>query len=154
MIKKEEVIEAQNKWGQAVIRIGKLFMEKKDYQAEARKIVNELYGYNDEHTVLFKPTKASEQAFRFTTESAVSYLAGGNKNFPEDAGFALNPWVNVHFDNKGFILKEDTALSMGYYYFEDLAGNETKVEYTFGYYRAADQRLRIYLQHSSFPFQP
>lgn len=154
MITKEEVIAAQNKWGQAVIRIGKLYTENKDYMAEARKTVEELYGYNDEHTVLFKPTKASEKAFRFTAESAVSYLAGGNEEFSEDAGFALNPWVKVHFDNKGFILHKNEALSMGYYFFEDPAGEETKVEYTFGYYRDKNRQLKIYLQHSSFPFQP
>ncbi len=154
MITKEEVLDAQQNWGEAVIKIGKLFLEKKDYKAEAIKTVAELYGYDEDHTVLFKPTKASEKAFRFTAESAVSYLAGGNEEFAEDLGFALNPWTKVRFENKGLILRDDDALSMGYYYFEDLNGEETKVEFTFGYYRSVKGNLKIYLQHSSFPFIP
>ncbi len=154
MITKEEVLDAQQNWGEAVIKIGKLFLEKKDYKAEAIKTVTELYGYDEDHTVLFKPTKASEKAFRFTAESAVSYLAGGNEEFAEDLGFALNPWTKVRFENKGLILRDDDALSMGYYYFEDLNGEETKVEFTFGYYRSVKGNLKIYLQHSSFPFIP
>ena len=154
MITREEVLNAQQSWGEAVIKIGKLYLEKKDYTAEAVKTVKELYGYDEDHTVLFKPTKASQKAFRFTAESAISYLAGGNDEFPEDLGFALNPWTKVRFENKGLILRDDDALSMGYYYFEDLAGEETKVEFTFGYYRSPNGSLKIYLQHSSFPFRP
>lgn len=154
MVTKEEVLNAQQNWGEAVIKIGKLYLEKKDYKAEAIATVAELYGYDEDQTVLFKPTKASEKAFRFTAESAVSYLAGGNEEFPEDLGFALNPWTKVHFENKGLILRDDDALSMGYYYFEDMNGEETKVEFTFGYYRSEKGNLKIYLQHSSFPFKP
>ena len=42
---------------------------------------------------------------------------------------------------------------MGNYYFEDLAGNEVKVEYTFGY-KLIDGNLKIDLHHSSFPYNP
>ena len=39
---------------------------------------------------------------------------------------------------------------MGNYYFTDLSGAETKVEYTFGY-QLHEGRLHINLHHSSFP---
>jgi len=43
-------------------------------------------------------------------------------------------------------------LAMGNYYFTDLDGNETKVEYTFGY-KVIDSLIKIDLHHSSFPFK-
>ena len=52
----------------------------------------ELYGYG--HTnVLFKPTKAADEPFRPTPESAMSYFVGGTaveNGLEEDAGFAIN----------------------------------------------------------------
>ena len=65
MIKKEEVMKAQQTWGDSLVEIGKLYLEKKDYYAAAEKMVDELYGY-EERTVLFKPTKASNLPFRLT----------------------------------------------------------------------------------------
>lgn len=41
---------------------------------------------------------------------------------------------------------------MGNYYFTDKNGKEVKVEFTFGYKRAKDSRLVIFLHHSSIPF--
>jgi len=42
---------------------------------------------------------------------------------------------------------------MGNYYFTSAdTGDKTKVEYTFGYKRNADGKLRIFLHHSSVPF--
>ena len=43
---------------------------------------------------------------------------------------------------------------MGNYFFTDLNGDETKVEYTFGYVKGADGHLNIDLHHSSLPFTP
>ena len=43
---------------------------------------------------------------------------------------------------------------MGNYYFTcDTTGGEAKVEYTFGYERCADEQVRIFLHHSSVPYQ-
>ena len=51
--------------------------------------------------VLFKPTKAKEVPFRYTLEDALSYFIGGK--YPEDSGFALEPWKEINFDVKGEI---------------------------------------------------
>ena len=43
---------------------------------------------------------------------------------------------------------------MGNYYFTSAAdGSKTKVEYTFGYKKNEDGKVRIFLHHSSVPFQ-
>ena len=43
---------------------------------------------------------------------------------------------------------------MGTYYFTSAAdGSKTKVEYTFGYKKNADGKVRIFLHHSSVPFE-
>ena len=57
----------------------------------------------------------------------------------------------MRFENSGFILEEDRALSMGNYFFTDLNGDEAKVEYTFGY-KLINGKLKIDLHHSSFPY--
>jgi len=44
------------------------------------------------------------------------------------------------------------ALAMGNYFFTDLEGNKTKVEYTFAYIKGDTGELKIILHHSSLPF--
>jgi hypothetical protein len=78
---------------------------------------------------------------------------GGSPEFPEDNGFALQPWGKVRFENAGIIVSEKTALAMGNYFFTDYNDVETKVEYTFGYRKAENGKLKINLHHSSLPFQ-
>ena len=152
MITQKEVELAQTIWGDGIVAIGKAYMNKGNYTGIAKKHVENLYGYQD-GLVLFKPTKVSKKQFRQTFESALSYFIGDNPDFPNDKGFALNPWTKVRFENSGFILKENYALAMGNYFFTDLQGHETKVEYTFGYYRDKDENLRIHLHHSSLPYK-
>ena len=50
-------------------------------------------------------------------------------------------------------LLDGVALAMGNYFFTDLSGAETKVEYSFGYIRGPGGELRINLHHSSLPYQ-
>lgn len=149
----EEIEKTQQDWGRSLVKIGRLFLEKKDYTLFAEQHIKRFYGY-DEGTVLFKPTLANNKQFRKTFKSALSYFIGGNPDFPNDQGFALAPWKDVRFENSGFILKESFAIAMGNYFFIDLKGNETKVEYTFGFYRSNDGSLKINLHHSSVPYQP
>jgi hypothetical protein len=52
------------------------------------------------------------------------------------------------------ILEENRAIAMGNYYFTDLNGVETKVEYTFGYLRNSRGKLKIDVHHSSLPYEP
>lgn len=151
-IQQSEIMEAQKLWGDAIVKIGQTFREKSDFREIAENAVGDFYAY-DLGKVLFKPTKASEKQFRLTFESAVSYFVGGNTDFPEDKGFALQPWKNVRFENAGIIVNDNSAFAMGNYFFTDYNDVETKVEYTFGYRKAENGKLKIILHHSSLPFQ-
>ena len=101
--------------------------------------------------VLFKPTMASEEQFRPTFQSALSYFVASNNECPEDSGFAIKGWTEVRFENAGVIVDGIYAIAMGNYFFTDQRGVETKVEYTFGYIQDEEGRLRIQLHHSSIP---
>ena len=102
-------------------------------------------------TVQFKPTKASEFQFRNDFDSALSYFIGNNPSFAEDSGFALNPWVDVKFKNDSINVFDNFGLAMGNYFFTDLKGEKTKVEYSF-VYRREGKSLKIILHHSSLPY--
>ena len=120
-----------------------------NYEALAADTVDKLYAY-DEGTVLFKPTKASDEQFRLSEAEAVSYFVTGI--VPEDHGFAIQPWSAVRFENAGVILDCNSAIVMGNYYFTDTdTGEEAKAEFTFGYRRDVTGDLLINLHHSSFP---
>lgn len=150
-ITEEMVNEAQQKWADGLVAIGKAYQEGNDYEEEASKMIDDRYGFQD-GVVLFKPTKTSEENFRLTKEDALSYFVGGAHE--EDEGFALTPWSNVRFENEATIIDSDSALASGLYYFTSAeTGEETEVEYTFGYYLDSDGVLKIQLQHSSLPFE-
>jgi hypothetical protein len=153
MITEQDIHHIQEKWGNAIVKIGQMKdLPADELTAETEKILRELYAF-EKRVVLFKPTKASDVQFRHDIESALSYFIGGNKKYPEDKGFALTPWTKVRFDNSKMILETDKAIAVGNYYFTDLNGNETKVEYTFGYVRCPEGRIKIELHHSSIPYQ-
>lgn len=42
----------------------------------------------------------------------------------------------------------------GNYYFTTLEGNEVKVEYTFGYVKDQDSKVRIAVHKSALPYDP
>ena len=150
-ITEEMVNEAQQKWADGLVAIGKAYQEGNDYEEEASKMIDDRYGFQD-GVVLFKPTKTSEENFRLTKEDALSYFVGGAHE--EDERFALAPWSNVRFENEATIIDSDSALASGLYYFTSAeTGEETEVEYTFGYYLDSDGVLKIQLQHSSLPFE-
>merc|ERR1712156_725327 len=97
--------------------------------------------------------------FRPTAEDAMSYFVGHKAvegGHSEDAGFAINGgkgWSDVVFDNHQIELTGETAVAMGNYYFTSAEdGSKTKVEYTFGYKKCDDGKVRIFLHHSSVPF--
>jgi hypothetical protein len=151
MITKEKVKNAQSVWGEGVVKIGKLKEDRFQCEKFANEFLDNLYAF-DLGEVLFKPTKCEHEQFRPTKAEALSYfISGENRACLEDKGFAINPWTNVRFENSGFILERDRAISMGNYFFTDLNGNEAKVEYTFGY-KLVNGKLKIDLHHSSFPF--
>ena len=157
-VSEAEVLEAQQLWASSIAKISRSYLDGGDYVATAAEAAGELYGYG--HTnVLFKPTKAAEFAFRPTGEDAMSYFVGANAvdgGYEEDGGFAINGgkgWSKVVFDNHQVELKGDAAIAMGAYYFTcATTGAESKVEYTFGYTRCDDGKVRIFLHHSSVPY--
>ena len=148
---REEVVEAQKAWGDALVDLGKKYTDGQDYKQAAKALIDGLYAYQTGQ-VLFKPTKAADVKFRMTKEGALSYLIGHNKHFPEDKGFALKPWTNVRFRNAGIYINGNVAIAMGKYFFTPLKGNVTKVEYTFGYVKDDAGKLKIVLHHSSLPY--
>ena len=142
MITKDQVLDAQEKWGNGVVKIGSLKAQRNDCEDFASSFL-----------VLFKPTKCELKQFRPTKAEALSYfIAGEDRVCKEDKGFAIQPWTKVRFENTGVILEENRAIAMGNYFFTDLEGSEAKVEYTFGY-KAIDGDLKIDVHHSSFPYQ-
>lgn len=153
MITRAEIEQAQQRWGEGVVHIGQVHIEGGDVQAAAAEHVDELYGYGM-GVVLFKPTKVAKQPFRLTREGAISYFVGGNPDFPEDHGFALQPWSAVCFKSEGMRLRGDSAIDAGHYYFTGPDGIEVEVEYTFEYERDDEGSLRIVAHHSSLPYNP
>ena len=151
MISLKEVENIQKDWGANLVKLGSFKGNFEAFENEASQMIKRLYGY-DNGIVLFKPTKAKESQFRLSFEGAKSYFIGGDENFSEDSGFALQPWTNVRFENASVILNEKTAIAMGNYFFTELNGNLVKVEYTFGYFLDSKQCLKINLHHSSLPY--
>ena len=152
MITEQNMREAQERWGAGIVKIGYLRDDRSACEQAAAEHLDALYAF-ESGTVLFKPTKCADVQFRLDKEAAMSYFVGGNDAFEEDRGFALHPWTAVRFENAACIFEENRALAMGNYYFTDMDGHETKVEYTFGYRKDARGGLKIDLHHSSLPFR-
>merc|ERR1712216_285380 len=144
MVTSQDVVACQKAWADAIVKISKVHKEKGDFVATAAEAAGNLYGYGH-GTVLFKPTKAAQHPFRPQASDAMSYFVGTTKDskkkvkgFSEDAGFAHNGGI---------------ALAIGAYYFTCATTKDVvKVEYTFGYKRNLDGKIRICLHHSSIPY--
>lgn len=153
-ITEAEVVQAQEEWGAGIVKIGKVYSEGGDYKRAATEHIQNLYGY-DLSSVLFKPTLASEEQFRGTFDAALSYFVGGNETYKEDKGFALAPYTNVRWENSGIINNSCTmAIAMGNYYFTTTEGEEVKVEYTLGYIKDTNGKLRMVVHKSALPYSP
>ena len=151
MFTEQEVVQAQEAWGNGIVKIGTF---KGDFAAAAKAAeehLDTLYAF-DMGEVLFKPTKCAKVQFRLDKVSALSYFVGGNSDYDEDGGFAINPWTAVRFQNAAIIIEENRAIAMGNYWFTTPEGDEVKVEYTFGYKKDADGNVKIDLHHSSLPY--
>ncbi|MDX1775963.1 MAG: hypothetical protein R3297_05230 [Desulfobulbales bacterium] len=151
-VRPEDITDAQTAWGDAIVAIGKIFSAKGDYVKAAERYLDSLYAFAS-GPVLFKPTKAADKQFRPTREAVLSYFVGGNETYREDHGFAIHPWIKVRFENNATYIHGDYAVAMGNYFFTQVDGSEIKVEYTFGYIKGPDGRLKINLHHSSIPFK-
>jgi hypothetical protein len=150
MITREDIDQAQRSWGDALIEVG-ASASWEEAHARATKMVKQHYRWGDD-AVLFCPTRASDQQFRSTIESAVAYFVGRNPNHSEDHGFALQPWVSVRFENSNVVCLGGVGLAMGNYFFGQADGSEVKVEYSFAYACNDTGVVQIQLHHSAMPF--
>ena len=157
-VSESEVKDAQAAWAAAIADISKVMKDGGDYVATAGAAAGELYGYGHGN-VLFKPTKALDMRFRPEASQAMSYFVGADAvvdGIPEDGGFAINGgkgWASVVFDNHQVEVNGNVAIAMGTYDFTcATTGDVSTVEYTFGYKRCADDKVRIFLHHSSVPY--
>ncbi|CAK0891870.1 unnamed protein product [Prorocentrum cordatum] len=157
-VTREDVIAVQNAWAGAIKHISRIYMENGDYVQAAATAAGELYAYG-KYDVLFKPTKAAQHQFRPKAEDAMSYFVGCKSvehGYAEDGGFAINGgmgWSDCVYDNHQIDLNCHVAIAMGNYYFTcATTGEKSKVEYTFGYQRCDDGKVRIFLHHSSVPY--
>lgn len=150
-----QIDELRTAWGEGIVAIGAVHTDGGDAREAASEHIEEFYAY-EEGEVLFKPTLAAQDQFRGTFEEALSYFVGaeaaGDDGIAEDGGFAIAPYTDVRWENKGTIISGDTAMAMGNYYFTQTDGIEVKVEYTFGIERMEDGEAKIVLHHSSLPF--
>ena len=151
MITKEKVLEVQEKWGDGVVKIGSLKDNRTECETFTSQFLDERYAF-ETGPVLFKPTKAKIEKFRNNKESATSYfIAGNNKKYSEDDGFALSKWLKITFINSDIIINQNQGLAMGIYTFEN-DNTKIKVEYSFGYIKI-NESIKIVLHHSSIPYQ-
>ena len=153
------MLQVQAKWAAAIKSISKIHKEGGDYIKAAGEAAGELYAYGHSN-VLFKPTKAADHPFRPTGNDAMSYFVGADAvegGYAEDGGFAINGgkgWKEVVFSNHQIDLNGTVAIAMGQYVFTcATTGEDATVEYTFGYKRNDDGKARIFLHHSSVPYQ-
>jgi len=157
-ITEAEVNAAQQAWCDGLVRIGKAAKDGGDYQAVASQFIDDLYDYK-EGKVFFKPTMAfGKNTFRSTKDGALAYFVGGNKDFPEDTGFALKQWVKVRYDNNaaenGIQIHGDIAITMGNVYLTNSKGEDAMVDKTFVFRRCKDGKLRLCAHKSALPFEP
>lgn len=150
-----EVLAAQKAWGKALVQISTDFEKGGINKARstAGAILDAAYGYNL-GPVLFKPTlTTSPQTFRTTREGALAYFVGGDTNFPQDTGFALNGWRSVEIRNAAIHINGDVAKTMGKVLITGKDGKVTEVDKTWAFKKDDAGNLRIVLHHSSLPFQ-
>lgn len=157
-ITEADVNAAQQAWCDGLVKISKTAKDGGDAKAVAAQVIDDLYDYQ-EGVVFFKPTLASgKNTFRPTRAGALSYFVGGNKEFPEDTGFALKEWVKVRYDNnaaeKGVQIHGDIAITMGNVYLTNAKGEEVMVDKTFVFRRGKDGKLRLCVHKSALPFDP
>ena len=91
-ITEQELTEARQIWGDALVAISQAFDTDgiESARAVANSAIDAAYGYNL-GPVLFKPTMASgEQTFRPTREGALAYFVGHDSGYPLDGGFGLS----------------------------------------------------------------
>ena len=155
----DEVNAAQQAWCDALVKIGQLKEQGGDYRGFAEKVLSEAYNY-DYGKVFFKPTLTfGDQTFRNDKKGALAYFVGGDPNYPNDKGFALNPWVKCRYDNagnanQGIQIYGSVAITMGNVWVTDKTGKDVMVDKTWVFKKGKDGKLRIIVHKSALPYSP
>lgn len=153
-ISEAEVLAAQQAWGEALVAISSTY-ETEGFSAAkalAEQVIDAAYGYQY-GAVLFKPTlTVAPQTFRLTRAGALAYFVGGDANFPNDTGFALNGWQKVEIANAAILISGNTATTMGNVRLTNKEGQVTTVDKTWEFIKDENGQLRIVLHHSSLPY--
>jgi hypothetical protein len=152
IVTRAQIQAALTKWGTGLVSIATAKAEGRDFVKQAQKVLDENYNYKL-GPVLFKPTLAQENTFRLTLEGALSYFVGGNSKYREDAGFALNPWVDVQFEVANVIEGYGYGIVMGNKHLKNSAGDIVIANFTMGFVTDDLGNLKINLHHSSLPFK-
>jgi len=169
-ITREEVLAAQKRWADSITNMSKLCLGLSD-QSTAHKhllyvltkeYVLNLYAF-DCAKVLFKPTKAAKNPFRQTLTETLSYFIGAKNILKEriddhedDEGFVINQghgYKHCEFENNSIVIYNNVAIAMGTYYFHSNSNVIEEVQFTFGYLKCQNGFLKIFLHHSSLPYQ-
>ena len=154
-ITEQELTDARQTWGNALIAISKAFEEQGIDAARivANDALDSAYGY--EHgQVLFKPTLASgDHNFRTTRDGALAYFVGHSDQYPGDGGFAIKGWRSVVSETAASFIEGDIAIWMGRVNCTDKNGGVTRLDKSWGYKKDKAGTLRIVLHHSSLPYQ-
>lgn len=150
-IRVEDVEALQKSWGQTLMTVGRSGSWEEAHE-RAVAMVQAHYLLED-GSLLFCPTKAREAQFRVSLEGTVSYFVGRDERYPEDRGFALTVLHEVRFENTGIVIRGESGISMGNYFFLREDGSEFKAEYSWVCVRNSLGELKIQLHHSSLPFQ-
>lgn len=141
--------DTQKRWSDALLAISKAYASQEDYLSLARKHILNIYAFDEKMSgVLFKPTMAIDKPIRTDLEGTLSYFVGNNSHYPHDAGFALQNWKCVTFDNHAFYKRNDLLFVSGQYLFTTYEMHTTQADYTFGF-TYCDKVWKIMLQHSS-----
>ena len=155
-ITEQELVDARQIWGDALIAISKAFEEEgvNAARAVANGALDTAYGF-ELGPVLFKPTLASgEQTFRTTRDGALAYFVGHSDEYPGDSGFGIKGWRSVFSETAATFIQGDVAMWMGRVTCTDKSGDITMLDKSWGYKKDEAGTLRIVLHHSSLPYQP
>ena len=155
-ITEQELADARQIWGDALIAISKAFEEEGVNAARvvANGALDAAYGF-ELGPVLFKPTLASgEQTFRTTRDGALAYFVGHSDEYPGDSGFGIKGWRSVFSKTAATFIQGDVAMWTGRVTCTDKRGDITALDKSWGYKKDEAGTLRIVLHHSSLPYQP
>ncbi|CAL1153822.1 unnamed protein product [Cladocopium goreaui] len=154
-ITEEEVKSVQAAWANAIKSISKTYLDGGDYVAAAAKAAGELYGYGHTDYTFGYKKNADGKVRIFLHHSSVPYsvpAATPTAEITEEEvksvqaawASAIKSISKTYLDGGDYIAAAGKAAGELYGY--------GHTNYTFGYKKNADGKVRIFLHHSSVPF--